>query len=287
MLWRSFVGVALVQALLWASGCVIVVSDGEWEGWGSRVMSEKVAETVPLDAALVRKLDVETHNGEIKFDGSTDGPPQVVITKRAGGKSRDDAAEALQALQTFVEPESDGTYRVGYRWSTLKKSRWSAHVSLEIHAPGSVALVAETHNGSIDVRGSAADVDVLTHNGPVHIESSGATLAAETHNGPIRAITAAANLQLSTHNGGIDATLTRAGALSGEIETHNGGVDVQVREGLSTKLECSTHNGGVSAEAIVTPVTVRRRELSATIGGGEGKLEVSTHNGSVRVRGSG
>lgn len=280
--------VPLALASLLASGCVVVCStawgsDGGQHG--SRVWTDEVTERLTIDTQGASGLTAKTHNGSIVFEGgSADaGEAFVVVKKKAGGRTADDAAEAFAAIDVFVKRAKDGRQRIGWKWLGEKKRRWTAQVSFEIHAPGELDFEAETHNGAIRVKGARGDVAVATHNGPVVVEAGTGKLSAETHNGGIDATYSGEDLTLTTHNGSVTAKLGRCQKLSGRVTTHNGRIELAVGEATSTKLDCRTANGRIRCKAPVVLSESRRGRLIGTLGDGDGNLKVTTHNGGLVI----
>lgn len=269
---------------LLSSGCVVVIGTG-WGGCDSRVWTDETTQRLTLDTEGVETLQAKTWNGKITFVGTpaTDGEAYVIVKKKAGARTADAAAEALAAIDVFVESAEAGTQRIGWKWIGEKKRRWAASVSFEIHAPSQWNLDAETHNGAIDVGGATGDVTVTTHNGRIKVEASGGMLNAETHNGEIEASFAGKDITLVTHNGSVFANLERCTEINGRVTTHNGGVRLSVGKGISTSLNCRTANGRVRCKAPLVLSESGRGRLVGTLGEGAGNLEVTTHNGSVTI----
>lgn len=282
---RIMAAVAAVLSLA-STGC-IVVGVGGWSSWrGSTVWTEASTERIGFDAAGLGAVEVRTHNGSITFDGQPAGAGEayVTVTKKAGGLTQDDAEEALEAIEVYVQRVGLDTQRIGWKWKGTKHAGWGARVSFDINAPGRLRVDGETHNGAITVRGIVGEVRVETHNGPVNVESSQGKLYAETHNGEIVATYAGDDVTLTTHNGRVVADLSGCGTIEGNITTHNGSIEVVVGADTATNLTCRTHNGSIRCDAPLETSRFSRRKLTARIGAGGGALDVTTHNGSVRIR---
>jgi len=272
---------------LCGTGCIIVAGD-DWSCcWlGSSVWTEAQTERLSIAPAGLRSLEVFTHNGAVTFEALPGGAgePYVEVKKKTGGRSMDDAREAMENLEVFVEAVGEGTQRIGYRWNRPKRPHWSAKVSFDVHAPADVRFEAETHNGAVRVSGAAADVRTTTHNGEVNIASSGGELSAITHNGSIAVKYAGPELKLETHNGRVTANLDGCAAVRGDITTHNGEVEVVLGERTSARIDASTHNGGIKCGVPMDDSRSSKGQLSGKVGGGEGRLDISTHNGGVQIR---
>jgi len=248
------------------------------------VWTEAVEER-PIDTTGLTALEVRTHNGSIDFQSQpAGGNATVTITKKAGGTSREDAEEALAAINVFVEPAGSGKTKISWKWAVPKKARWGGDVSFAIRAPGTLHFDAETHNGAVEVAEVSGDVKVVSHNGRLKVRSSNGKLFAETHNGEVDANYAGPEVNLSTHNGEVAADLSKCGAVAGHITTHNGTVRVSVGKSTSALLKCKTHNGGIHCDAPLSESHNARGELTGKLGTGGPSLGVVTHNGSIRVK---
>lgn len=272
-------------SLLGATGCIIIAGFDGWDRCGTCVWVEGPEERVTFDASGLERVNVRTHNGRVTVVGSAGDDAYVVYKARAGGCSLEEAREAMEALEVFVERRADGEEQIGWRWREPKRRSWSASVNFEIHVPASLDVRARTHNGRVEVAAIEGDVDIETHNGPIEVESRGARLVAQTHNGRIEARFSGRDLSLETHNGRIVADLSECGPIDGRITTHNGSVKVTLGPEASAMVQASTHNGGISCRIPLSEGEMKRHRLRGRIGEGEGALTIQTHNGSVRIAG--
>jgi hypothetical protein len=273
---RILVPVLLGLSLAVAAGCSL----------GPVVWTDKVTEELRIDTEGLDHLRLETHNGAIDGKGRSGGESVAVVTvtKKAGGLTIEDAKDALAAIDVSVKPIGDGGKDIAWQWRTGPKPSWSAEVEYSVDAPASLALDAQTHNGSVTIAGVGADVQVSTHNGSVKVQSSGGRLRVETHNGAIDASYAGGEVVLLTHNGEVDADLSRCKSVAGEIDSYNGSITLSVGKELSADMCCSTYNGGIHCDAPYKVQHSSRGELTGRLGEGGGKLTVSTHNGGIRIK---
>ena len=189
----------------------------------------------------------------------------VTVTKKAGGRTREQAEKAMEAIDVYSERGPDGTQRLGWKWAVLKQPGWQASVSFEIHAPRNIAFDGKTHNGALTVEDVTGNVRAVTHNGTVKVASEGEKLHAETHNGGVAVDFAGSEVKLITHNGSVDADLRRCGVVSGTIGTHNGKVNLIVGQNTSADLVCETHNGAIQCDVPVKDRKVTRRRLTGRL----------------------
>ena len=274
-------GIAAILPALAGNGCIVI-----GVGWnGPSIWTESRTERLELDTANLSAIEVRTHNGSIAFSAVPVAEGAYVdVTKKGRGLTPEDAENALDAIDVYVESAGAGVQRVGWRWRGVKAPTWRARVSFDIRGPGDLDFKANTHNGPIKVGGVAGDVNVVAHNGRINVESSAGKLYAQTHNGGISAVYAGDEVTLVTHNGRIVADLTGCGVVNGSITTHNGSVEVSVGDSTSARLTCRTHNGGFRISVPLNESEISRRRLTGTIGTGEGRLSLTTHNGSVRIK---
>ena len=276
-------GFGLMLSLL-SSGCIVVIADVDgWDGGGPRVnviaTEERTFETNGVSA-----VDIETHNGSITFDGQAGGGAgQVTITKKAGGRTKEEADAAMENIEIVFEPKGD-TFQMGWRWKLPRKRGWNGDVSFAVKGPAELNLSTETHNGPITVAGVVGAVEVESHNGEIKVNSSGKSLEVEAHNGEINAVYAGPSVSLSAHNGEITADLSGCREVTGDVTSHNGDVRVSVGKDTSATVEARTSNGGIDCSAPLSDVRKSRRSLDGKLGAGGGKLEVETHNGAIAIR---
>src|SRR5687768_15219857 len=141
-------------------------------------------------------------------------------------------------------------------------------VEFTVRVPRGVNVDVGTVNGSVDVRGTTAEVHASSVNGGVDAVSEG---------GPVHA---------STVNGSIRASMRDLGDGDLEFSTVNGSITVELPENLNADLRMNTVNGTLSSRDFPLTVTGRfsPQNLRATIGKGGTRLSFSTVNGNVEIR---
>lgn len=281
----------IVTTLL-ASGCSIA----------PRVWIES-QETLRLPATQVQALAANTHNGDVAVRPTAAGENEivVVVTKKAGGLTQEDAEACMAAIHLEAPVEGD-VQHVRYRWSPAKRSSWGEMISYNITMPPHLAALIETdngpitvedlaggatletHNGEITVRGLRGELNAETSNGQIVVENHDGKLVAETHNGEIHAVSTASDFDVTSHNGDIHLNVAEAaGQITGHVETRNGEVQVKLPAEASTQIEASTHNGDITCRPALSDMTSSRNELRGRLGAGGGKLDISSHNGSIVI----
>jgi len=268
---------ASVYGLLTLTGCAT---------WQTTVWTEPTTETIQFDAAKTRAVRVVAHNGAVQYTGSMDPMTQATIqvTKKGGAGTQEEAAQALRAIEVFVEPVDETTQRIGYRWARDPNPNWHAQVSFSIDGPSNVSLSAKTHNGGIVVSGVHGEVAVEAHNGGVSVRSSEGQLNAETHNGNIDVAYDGSSVNVATHNGSIEANLAACTSIGGKIATHNGSISIAVSDKTSSSLNCQTQNGRVHVGPPLVNAEITNTKVSGTLGRGGQPLTVTTHNGGIKIQ---
>lgn len=280
----KILGLLALPSFLLSQGCIIVGV----HGWSDhpKVWSESVSEEFSIDSAGVSALEIRTHNGPIGFSGSDDasGAIHVIATKKAGGRSADDARAALDALEVYSEPSGNGTQKIGWRWHGVHYSRWQAKVSFDITGPSELNIDAETRNGRLHIADVDGDVRIATRNGGIRVEAARGKLSATTRNGPISASYSGGDLILTTRNGSIAADLGECVAPNAILTTRNGRIELVVGEAISGQLTASTRNGSIRCDVPMTQSTITRRQLTGRLGDGRGTLDIATRNGGIRIK---
>ncbi|MGB0716765.1 MAG: DUF4097 family beta strand repeat-containing protein, partial [Phycisphaerae bacterium] len=144
-------------------------------------------------------------------------------------------------------------------------------------------LLAETHNGDIDVKNAHGNVSLFSHNGHIAAVSGDGTLHCRTHNGPVDVEYTGTHVNINTHNGRIKARILDAKEVGGFLSSHNGAINLEVPPGVSTLLRCSTHNGGIHCDEPMRAVRSTKRTLVGTLGEGGETISLETHNGPITV----
>jgi DUF4097 and DUF4098 domain-containing protein YvlB len=174
-------------------------------------------------------------------------------------------ADANLAMMSVGEELQNGVLKLCSKYDDAGLLDMSPGCTFVLRVPRQTSLTLDSHNGSIEARGTKGSLSMATHNGGIVARAETGMVRAETHNGSVR-------LELGS-----------AGRLDGEITTHNGSVDLALAEGTSTLLEASTHNGDVEAHSL-QDAKVGGRSVRGRFGDGQGRLSVTTHNGNVTIR---
>lgn len=234
-------------------------------------------------SASTSELRVETHNGDVRYDGTQPGNMgaiEIVYTLHGGGSSDEDAARALESISIFAEPHED-TLVLGWRWDDGRERRWGGRVDFSVVGTPAMPVEVVSHNGDLTVLGPTRTAYAKTHNGNIRIEAAGASIEAKSHNGDLVLSSSGGAIAASTHNGDITVDLESAETATGSVETHNGDVEIRPGEATSMLVRFSTRNGSLSGG---TFTKTGSRSWEARYGAAETELRIETHNGDLSVR---
>jgi len=174
-------------------------------------------------------------------------------------------------------------------WPTTAKYERQAQLSASL-SPGSV-FAAQTHNGSITVRGlpdplgirdcnvtakitawadSEEEAKKLAEETKITLEPFGNKLTAKVQK-PILAVNQSVSVSF-------DITLPNQADL--ELTTHNGAVKIT---NITGKVNATTHNGRVTAESVSGAMKLQTHNGGVTCREVSGDMELQTHNGAVEA----
>ncbi len=255
-------------------------------GCGLPTSWETRHERIEITSDGIETLTLKTHNGNLHVRAVEEPGAviEVTATIEAGASNAEEVLACLDAIEIVVSDVDSGAQAISWRWRVGRQSGWSAKVSFEAVVPSRLGVVAETHNGAIDVNGVTGNCRLESHNGRIRTLVSGTSLSAKTHNGAIFAQTAAADVVLVTHNGAVEAVLTSNDALNGKIVSHNGAITVAINPSCSTKISSRTKNGRIRSTLSLEDEDSDRKSISGQLGTGAGTLAVATRNGSITLR---
>jgi len=250
-------------------------------------MSAEYEREVHLSAPLPpnSQLTAETHNGSITVVGGDTLECSLTATIKGRAATEEKAQKLAEQTKVDLLPQ-DNTLKVKIS-RPLLSSNQSVGVSLDMRIPNQTDLDMTTHNGAVKIDSVTGQVDAKTHNGKVTASQVCGNMKLHTHNGSVSCRQISGDADVSSYNGGLDVSYAEgaSGVCSISLKTHNGGVDLTCPPEFSAKAEISTHNGSIRTDL---PITVTgkldKREITGTIGTGQGKLYIKTYNGSVHVQ---
>ncbi|HUF72463.1 MAG TPA: DUF4097 family beta strand repeat-containing protein [Gammaproteobacteria bacterium] len=245
-----------------------VACDDDWTG-GNR-SSVNVCESREFTLTQEESLQINgSPNGSVSVTGWDRNEFQVRALVRSWDRNEDTARDRLDeiAIDTDGVLRAYGPY-VRNSWWPFGRRNGGWNVSFEIMAPRDTDLWIESVNGRISVTDMRGHLDAETTNGGISLANVSAAVRGRTVNGGISAVFAD-----DTFDGDIF-----------DVRTTNGGIVMRIPEDFSARLDVETVNGGVSSDFPVTREGDRNREVSGTLGSGEGPLiRARTVNGGVQI----
>jgi hypothetical protein len=230
---------------------------------------------------------VDTFNGSIKVETTSENKVDAVVTKIGSGANQQAAEGDLENVKVEYTQEGDTVRIVARRTGPRTFGSSGASVALKVPADSTLSLTtrngaittegirreitARSTNGEIEVGGARGRLDLQTSNGAIEIEADEAVVAAETSNGNVAFVGSLArgSHKLETSNGGIDLKLPATARFQFEARTSNGSVTnrfpgLQPRSGKAgsrqlaglvgqgdasgIEIKLETSNGGITIE---------------------------------------
>jgi DUF4097 and DUF4098 domain-containing protein YvlB len=206
---------------------------------------------------------VETFNGRVTVEATSDGSVEARITRRGSGVTEEAARKDLASV--FVTSEQDGgrVTLTARRLSVSSLGNNGADMDLQVPEGASVEL--RTSNGRVEVANVEGSVIVRTSNGPVTTRG-GTDLDLDTTNGQVSVNSPSGEVRVRSSNDGIDVisasdaavnlqtsngTITFSGTLghgAHSLVTSNGGITITLPGDTAFRFDGQTINGGVSTE---------------------------------------
>lgn len=149
-----------------------------------------------------------------------------------------------------------------------------------IHGSGSL----NTSNGELALRDVIGDFDGDTSNGSITIDTMEGTARLHSSNGKVDVRNAIGEFEIESSNGGIVFSGELTPGSRNRLETSNGRVQVELQGIPNVAVDASTSNGNVNSELPILITTMRKKELTGTIGDGEADLRIRTSNGDITIR---
>ena len=252
--------ILLLVVFSFTPGCVVDVDlDGDAEVY----VDDPFSYTETADGLSV--LNLKSINGVVEVFGDPEATDiRIDGTRRVGGETRRDAEDHLEKLD--VDITRDGSRL----WIETDQPRVT--FGREYIVDYTITL--------------PPDMEVfLEHvNGEVYVESLDEYLSVEHTNGAIELRDLRCDLIVDLVNGSVmsDLELLPDGVV--EIETTNGDIDLEIPVATSADLDAQVTNGRIYVSNFdIDPGNAR--DLSATLGDGDGAIDLRTVNGSIHVTG--
>jgi hypothetical protein len=230
-------------------------------------------------------FEAQTHNGHINVTGADVAECNLTATITARADTVEDAQKLAEAVD--IKLINSGSRLT----AKIEKPELSpderVSVDLDVTVPNKTGVDLTSHNGPLNIENLIGQVGGTTHNGTVTCKKVTGNTQIQTHNGSIVCEEISGYIKLQTHNGNATASYSAAAppVCSASLITHNGSVSLTTPPNLSAKVEASTHNGSIDTALPMTVTgNINKRNLTGTIGKGEGSLYLETHNGSINIK---
>lgn len=248
VLWKVFAGLLVLAALLWGPYQVVTL-----------LAHEERVETESFPAADIDRLEVTGSNGSVRIEASArdtiDVQAEISDGLRATGESREVVDGALRLRSSCPNFGSD------FCW-----------VDYVVLVPLGLELVVDNDNGSVDITGSSAPIDVDADNGSVELTAVSGPLQISSDNGRVEGTQLSSSTATADSDNG-RVVLEFATAPTTVVATSdNGRVDIVVPgDGTSYRVDVRSENGSETVEVPSDPSSDRT-------------ITARTDNGSVTVR---
>ena len=229
---------------------------------------------------------VDTFNGEIKVERSSEGKVDAVVTKVGSGANPQAAEKDLENVKVEFAQEGDTVRVVATR--TGPKMFGSSEASVALKVPAGSTLSLTTRNGEVHSVGILGDIVARSSNGEIEVEGGRGKLELRTSNGAIEVAADEAVVDAETSNGNVSfaGTLARGGH---KLETSNGAIELRLPASAAFQFEARTSNGSVTNHfAGLQPRSgkVGSRRLAGQVGQAESagiEVKLETSNGAITI----
>ena len=259
------------------SGCAAVMA--------SLVKAERT-ESRSFAVAARPTVVVDTFNGEIKVERTSENKVDAVVTKIGSGANPQAAEKDLENVKVEYAQEGDTVRIVATR--TGPKMFGSSGASVALKVPAESTLSLTTRNGEIHAEGIRGDIVARSSNGEIEVDGGRGKLDLQTSNGAIEVDADEATVAAETSNGNISfaGSLARG---SHKLETSNGAIDLKLPASAAFQFEAKTSNGSVTNRF---PGMKSRsgkegsRKLSGLVGPADASgidVKLETSNGAITI----
>ncbi|MEO8482453.1 MAG: DUF4097 family beta strand repeat-containing protein [Acidobacteriota bacterium] len=236
------------------------VSEGDDDGLRQTLTDH---ETKVLTLGANGSLEVKNVSGDVTVTAGSGRDVRVEITRRARGRTDDDARLGLQRVTVAVDQQGNrGVVATQYP-NDERRNSYSVDVIFNITAPTGTRVSATSVSGDVKVENIKADVSMNVVSGNVTLVGAGNVVDARTISGNVTV----------TDMTGESLTLT---TVSG---------DVTIDRATARRIEAETTSGDVRASA-VNAERATLRSLSGDVGyagtiSKAGRYELQSHSGDV------
>ena len=212
-------------------------------------------------------LSLENVNGSIEVSVWDRDVVQIVVEKRAKGRSADDAKEILRESKVRIDKSGDDiSVRMDRKSWNFGNNR-ELSVDYTVRLPGMFDAKLESVNGGVRAVGLNGSVSAETVNGGIDLTGIEGSFTAQSVNGDVEV-----ELKESSGTNPLVA------------KTVNGDIKVSLPVGIGAHVTAKTVNGRIHTNL---PIEVKGwigKKLAGNVNGGGRPLHLETVNGSIRIR---
>jgi hypothetical protein len=257
----------VVDITLSLTGCVsgVVELENDWNHSGNVEVSVAFSRTLPLTTQTA--VRITGANGAVRVWGDPGAEAVIVDAVRTvRSDTRADAAAHLPHLKVVAEAKP-----IEFEIRTIQPSNTHGRtyvVDYDVTVPAHLLTSITNGNGSIQVEGIVADVDVINGNGEVDLVGIEGSHWVSLGNGEVSA----------------RAHLPVGGQIVHAVG--NGTISLTVQPQVSASFGAKVGNGTISVTGLnLQEVVSGPRQLQGVLGSGEGLIDLSAGNGQIRVKG--
>jgi DUF4097 and DUF4098 domain-containing protein YvlB len=275
--WARLAPVLLLLPLLAMAGCAAIMAN---------LVKAKSTEQRSFTASARPSVIVDTYNGPITVNLTSENKVEATVTKTGSGASKETADADLKNVSVAYSQDGETVRIVARR--TGPKTFGSSGAAVDLKVPAGAILSLTTSNGEITSEGIQGQITARSSNGKVDVRGAKGKLDLETSNGAIAIDATEATLSAGTSNGGIHfaGTLDKGKHTLG---TSNGSIDLVLPAAAQFQFAASTSNGAVTNRFPgLQPSSGKpgSNRLAGRIGSGSNAdidLKLETSNGSITL----
>ncbi len=226
-------------------------------------------QTIPAGS----RLGIDIPRGDISVEGHAGNDLLVNAKKSIWGISQTFADRALRQSNVAVV-QAGGAYHIWPRFGV--GSRPGTSVDLDVQAPSSTSVTANTGRGDIRISNADGTLEADTRSGDVAVQSAGGDVTVNLSHGDARITGAKKNVLVTGH--GNDVNISDVGGNAAVLGPFDGTIH-------ATNVAQTVHCAQPWAQIDVTQLkgTLEADLGDVSISGASGPVKIGTHNSDVKV----
>jgi DUF4097 and DUF4098 domain-containing protein YvlB len=274
-------------------------------------VEEVVSDSFPTSSRP--KVVVDTFNGPIDVTAGAGGTVKATVTKRASGKTREEAEEMLKKLKVSLSQQQD-TVHITAPQPEAKHLMASLATKLEVPAGANLDvktkfgdfaatgitgnITADLSNAAITIQGAKGELQLKTSFGKIDVAGPSVKVNVTNSNGPVTVMGAEGPLDLKTSFGAIDvdALCTSLTAVNSngaiKVRTTNGPLTLTTTFGAididapSARVTASTSNAPITVRRATGPIDLTNSFGQVDVAAPATTVTVNNSNGAIAVKGA-